>query len=162
MTEWADVEAIRQLKYRYLRTLDLKQWDDFADCFVPGATSDYAGLAFAGRDALVGYLRENLGEAVITMHHAHHPEIDVAGDEATGRWYLEDRVLVPDLDFVLEGAAFYADRYVRTREGWRIAHTGYERTFEVSMSTADLASYTVKRGSAYETATPTASPPPDR
>ena len=24
-----DLEQIRQLKYRYLRTLDTKQWDDF-------------------------------------------------------------------------------------------------------------------------------------
>ena len=30
-----DIEAIKQLKYRYLRTLDLKQWDEFAECFVP-------------------------------------------------------------------------------------------------------------------------------
>ena len=45
-----DVEAIKQLKYRYLRTLDLKQWDDFAECFVPEATGDYAGLAFGDRD----------------------------------------------------------------------------------------------------------------
>ncbi len=100
--------------------------------------------------SLVEYMRANLGEGLISMHHAHHPEISVDGDEATGRWYLEDKVIVPELHFVLEGAAFYTDRYVRTPDGWRIAHTGYRRTFEVSMSTADLASYKVKRGSAYD------------
>ena len=78
----ADIEAIKQLKYRYLRTLDLKQWDDFAECFVPEATGDYAGLAFEDRDALVAYMRENLGEGLISMHHAHHPEISVDGDSA--------------------------------------------------------------------------------
>jgi hypothetical protein len=97
----------------------------------------------------VSYMRENLGEGLISMHHAHHPEITVDGDEATGRWYLEDKVIVPELDFVLEGAAFYTDRYVRTPDGWRIARTGYRRTYEMSMSTADLTSYTVKRGTAY-------------
>ena len=147
-----DVADIKLLKYRYLRTLDLKQWDDFADCFVPEATGDYAGLSFADRDSLVAYMRENLGEGLISMHHAHHPEITVeyGGDGATGTWYLEDKVIVPELDFVLEGAAFYTDRYVRTPDGWRIAHTGYRRTFEISMSTADLASYKVKRGTAYD------------
>jgi hypothetical protein len=145
-----DIESIKQLKYRYLRTLDLKQWDEFTDCFVPEATGDYAGLLFADRDSLVGYMRENLGEALISMHHAHHPEITIDGDEATGLWYLEDKVIVPELDFVLEGAAFYTDRYVRTGDGWRIAHTGYRRTYEMSMSTADLASYKVKRGTAYD------------
>lgn len=145
-----DVRDIEQLKYRYLRTLDLKQWDDFAECFVPEATADYAGLSFESRDALVSYMRENLGEGVLTMHHVHHPEVTVDVDTAEARWYLEDRVLVPAFDFVLEGAAFYTDHCVRTPAGWRISHTGYRRTFEVSMSTADLASYTLKRGTAYD------------
>jgi hypothetical protein len=145
-----DLERIKQLKYRYLRTLDLKLWDEFTECFVPEVTGDYAGLVFENRDALVGYMRENLGEGLISMHHAHHPEITVDGDEATGRWYLEDRVIVPAFQFVLEGAAFYSDRYVRTSAGWRVSHTGYKRTFEVSMSTADLPSWKLKRGAAYD------------
>ena len=145
-----DIAQIKQLKYRYLRTLDLKQWDEYAECFLPEVTCDYAGLVFENRDALVTYMRENLGGGLISMHHAHHPEITVDGDEATGRWYLEDKVIVPEFDFVLEGAAFYTDRYVRTPQGWRIAHTGYQRTYEMSMSTADLASYKVKRGTAYD------------
>ena len=144
-----DIHAIQQLKYRYLRTLDLKQRDEYTECFLPEVTCDYAGLRFENRDALVSYMKENLGEGLISMHHAHHPEITVDGDEATGRWYLEDKVIVPEFDFVLEGAAFYTDRYVRTPDGWRIAHTGYRRTYEMSMSTADLASYKVKRGTAY-------------
>lgn len=148
----SDVEAIQQLKYRYLRTLDLKRWAEFEACFLPEATGDYAGLQFADRDALVSYMRENLGEGLISMHHVHHPEIVVDGDEARGTWYLEDRVIVPDFDFVLEGAAFYDDRYVRTPEGWRVAHTGYRRTYEVSMSTKDFASWKVTRGTAYDAA----------
>lgn len=145
-----DIGQIKQLKYRYLRTLDLKQWEEYAECFVPEVTCDYAGLVFENRDALVSYMRENLGDGLISMHHAHHPEIVVDGDQATGRWYLEDKVIAPDFDFVLEGAAFYTDRYVRTPDGWRIAHTGYRRTYEMTMSTADLASYKVTRGTAYD------------
>ena len=149
----ADRYAIERLKYRYLRTLDLKQWDDFAACFVPEATGDYGGLAFGSRDELVGFMRQNLGPGVVSLHHAHHPEIEIdpaQPDVATATWYLHDKVMVCDQSFVLEGAAFYDDRYVRTPDGWRIAHTGYRRTFEVSMSTADLASYTLKRGTAYD------------
>ena len=75
-----DVEEIKQLKYRYLRTLDLKLWDAFEECFVPEATGDYGeGLAFANRAALVAYMRENLGEGMITMHQVHHPEITIEG-----------------------------------------------------------------------------------
>ena len=145
-----DVEAIRQLKYRYFRTLDLKQWDDFAECLTPDATGSYEELTFGNRDDLVSYMRDNMGPGLISMHHGHHPEITVNGDTATGVWYLEDKVLVPEFDFVLEGAAFYDDTYVRTADGWRIAATGYRRTYEVSYSTKDIASLKVKRGSAYD------------
>ena len=145
-----DRYAIERLKFRYFRTLDLKHWDDFAGCFSPDATADYAGLAFGSRDEIVGYMRENLGPGVITMHHAHHPEIDVDGDRATGTWYLEDTVLAPDFGFALEGAAFYADDYVRVGGAWRIARTSYRRTFEMSWSTADVPSLQIKRGTAYD------------
>lgn len=139
-----DITAISQLKYRYLRTLDTKQWDDFAACFVPEATGDYNGLVFADRSALVAYMRENLGEGLLTMHQVHHPEITVDGDEASARWYLQDKVIVPAFSFLLEGAAFYDDRYVRTPDGWRVSHTGYRRTFEISYDLADLPGTKIK------------------
>jgi hypothetical protein len=148
--ELAVLEEIRQLKYRYLRTLDLKLWDEFEQTFVPEATGDYGeGLTFADRSALVGYLRENLGPTLVTMHHCHHPEISVDGDAAAGRWYLEDKVISVEHRFVLEGAAFYEDRYVRTPEGWRILHTGYRRTYEATYSLDDLPGYRLKLGTAY-------------
>jgi len=145
------VEEIKQLKYRYLRTLDLKRWDDFAAVFVPEVTADYGeGLAFGSREELVAFMRDSLGQRMVTLHHCHHPEIDVDGDRATGVWYLEDKVLMPDHRLVLEGAAFYEDRYVRTGEGWRIEHTGYRRTYEATMSMDDVPSYALTIGKAYE------------
>jgi hypothetical protein len=138
-----DREQIRQLKYRYLRTLDTKQWDEFEDCFLPEVTADYNGLAFADRAELVGYMRANLGPAIVTMHHVHHPEIAVDGDTATGRWYLHDQVISAEYEFKLEGAAFYEDRYVRTDAGWKVAHTGYVRTFEATYSLAGQAGFKI-------------------
>ncbi|NYG59040.1 hypothetical protein BJ980_001963 [Nocardioides daedukensis] len=137
-------EEIKKLKYRYLRCLDGKDWAGFEACFVPDATGAYAGLEFSDREALVAYMRKNMTEKMVTLHQVHHPEIDVDGDEATGRWYLQDKVIVEEYAFILEGAAFYADRYVRTEDGWRIAHTGYERTYETTSSTADLPSWKLK------------------
>jgi hypothetical protein len=136
--EERDVRAICELKYRYLRTLDSKDWDGFEECFVPEATGDYNGLVFDDRAALVAYMRDHLGDGLITLHQAHHPEIEVTGDSATGRWYLYDRVIVEALHFMLEGGAFYSDRYVRAPHGWRVAHTGYRRTFEATYDLADL------------------------
>lgn len=138
LRELADKRDIEHLKYRYLRCLDTKQWEGFEACFVPEVTADYDGLVFDDRTALVAYMRKNMGEQLISLHQVHHPEIEVEGDTATGRWYLQDRVVVPSFDFLLEGAAFYEDRYVRTEEGWRVAHTGYRRTHEMTYNLRDL------------------------
>ena len=140
----ADIEAIKQLKYRYLRTLDLRLWDAFTECFVPDATGAYGGRDFADRDSLVAFMRENMNDGMISMHQAHHPEITVSGDQATGTWYLHDKVMVPEFDYLLEGAAFYSDEYVRTPDGWRIKSTGYRRTFEMSWSSKDIPSLRLK------------------
>lgn len=67
-----------------------------------------------------------------------HPEITVTGDTATGIWYLQDRVIVAEFNFMLIGAAFYHDQYRRTTDGWRISATGYDRTYEATMSLAGL------------------------
>ncbi|MDT0200498.1 nuclear transport factor 2 family protein [Nocardioides sp. AE5] len=140
------IEQIKALKYRYVRCLDTKQWDDFADCLLPETTGAYAGLDFADRESLVAFMRKNMDESMVSLHQVHHPEIevDLEAGTATGRWYLQDKVMIEKYSYVLEGAAFYTDRYVRTPDGWRIAHTGYERTYEVEMSTKDLPNWKLK------------------
>ncbi|CAM2996052.1 nuclear transport factor 2 family protein [Skermania piniformis] len=141
--ELVAVAAISRLKYRYLRALDTKSWDEFAETLIPEATATYSDyLQFESREALLTFMRNTLGPNVITEHRCDHPEIDVAGDQATGVWYLSDSVLIPEHNMLLRGAAYYSDRYVRDSDGrWRIAHTGYERTFEMVISLGDLPGY---------------------
>lgn len=141
--EFADIEAIKQVKYRYLRALDTKRWDDFADTLADDVIGDLRSPTgeeqhFTNRVDLVDYLHTSLGPAVITEHRVTHPEIAVSGDEASGTWYLQDRVIVAAVNFMLIGAAFYRDTYRRTDEGWKISATGYERTYEATMSLAGL------------------------
>jgi SnoaL-like domain len=143
----AALEEIRRLKYRYLRCVDLKLWDEMADVFTPDATVDYGTRALgepvrlAGRDEIVGFLRDRLGPDIITVHFASQPEIDVDGDEASGTWSFEDTVIATEYRVLIKGAAFYQDRYARGGDGrWRISHTGYVRTYEVMMSLDDAPS----------------------
>ena len=141
--DFADVEAIKNVKYRYLRALDTKYWDEFADTLTDDVVGDYGSSVgeehhFTNRVDLVNYMRKSLGPAVVTEHRVTHPEISVSGDEATGTWYLQDRVIVADFNFMLIGAAFYRDTYRRTDDGWKISSTGYERTYEATMSLAGL------------------------
>lgn len=143
------VEGIRTLKYRYLRSLDLKLWDEFASTFAADATGSYGSpsgggpLEFTGRDAIVGYMRKALGGNIITAHIATHPEIEVDGDTATGSWCLEDTVIVPDYRVAIRGAAYYRDRYRRENGRWLIEHTGYERIYEATMSLDALPGFTL-------------------
>jgi SnoaL-like domain len=139
------LELIRRVKYRYLRCVDLKLWDEIVDVFTPDATADYgtpsAGrpLNLRSRDEIVAFLRDSLGPGIITLHSAGQPEIDVDGDTATGIWRFEDTVIATEYRMVITGAAFYEDRYVRCDNSkWRIAHTGYTRIYEASMSLNDL------------------------
>jgi hypothetical protein len=135
----ADTESIALLKYRYLRALDTKDWPAFADTLTEDVTGDYGDRRhFTNRTELVDYMRSNIGPGVITEHRVTHPEIIVDGDEANAMWYLQDRVIVAEFNFMLIGAAFYRDTYRRTPEGWRISATGYDRTYEATMSLEGL------------------------
>ena len=138
-----ELEAIRSLKYAYFRTLDLKQFDELGALLTEDATASYEDgkTVLEGRAAIVSWLREALADpGIISEHHGHHPELTLVSEhEATGTWYLQDRVIVPAADFELGGTAFYEDRYRLTGEGWRIAHTGYTRVFEEQRTHSTLA-----------------------
>lgn len=132
--DWIEIEAIKQLKYRYFRFLDTKRWDEIAGCFAEDATCSYdeGRYSFQGRDRIVEFLRNALGRpGVITMHQGHHPEITLTSETtATGIWYLEDLVVDTTGDTALRGAAYYQDEYVKVDGGWKLRSTGYRRTWE--------------------------------
>jgi len=139
MSDLEEIEAIRQLKYRYLRAVDLKKWDLLESTFTPDAVAAYDGgnQTHNGREAIVGWLRSALDNTIVTLHQVHNPEIEItSATSASGIWYLEDRVInrgndLPDMPggSILTGAAFYADEYVKVEGEWKISRTGYERTY---------------------------------
>jgi len=143
----AALEEIRRVKYRYLRCVDLKLWDEIAEVFTPDATAGYGTpalgepVSLTGRAEIVAFLRDKLGPGIITVHVASQPEIDIEGDTASGTWSFEDTVIATEYRVVIKGAAFYEDRYARGQDGrWRISHTGYVRTYEMMLSLDDLPS----------------------
>lgn len=144
----AAIEAIRQLKYRYFRTLDLKEWEDFADCLTEDVVARYGTQAmdkplhFDNRADVVDFMSSNLGSGIISIHIANHPEIQVDGDTATGSWAFEDTVIVPDFKVQIRGGGYYQDEYRRDPDGrWRISGTRYERIYEAMTSLEDTPSF---------------------
>jgi len=136
-----EIEKIKRVKYAYLRTLDLKEWDDLATCLTDDVTSSYSDgkHSFTGKQQVMGFLKESMDDPkIITKHHCHHPEIDILSPtEAKGTWYLIDMVINPGNASVeppiqaitLEGTGFYEDRYRKVGSEWKITHTGYRRVY---------------------------------
>jgi len=136
-----ELEAIKQLKGRYMRCVDTKDWDGLAATFAPDACCEYSDgkFRFEGRDAIIGFLSESLGSTEIaTMHQSHTPEIEITGEAtARGTWYFEDVVINPGAvsermpnGTMLHGTGIYHDEYRKLDGEWKIALTGYERIFE--------------------------------
>ncbi len=136
----AEIEAIKQLKYKYVRCVDLKRWDELAETLTEDAETSYSGgqYAFKGREAILKFLKDGLPTHRLSMHHVHQPEIELTSKTtAKGTWALEDYVIDVKDNFSLRGAAFYRDEYVKVNGQWKIKFTGYDRVFEEFWSRKD-------------------------
>ncbi|MDQ2649311.1 MAG: nuclear transport factor 2 family protein [Actinomycetota bacterium] len=118
-----DIEAIKQLKARYFRTLDTKDWAAFRQVFTDDVVIDTTasgGELITGADAFLTYLDTALA-GTTTVHQGHMPEIEVTSDStATGIWALHDIVIWPG-GMRLDGYGHYHETYTKTADGWRIA-----------------------------------------
>ncbi len=117
-----DVEAIKQLKARYFRTMDTKDWsgmrDVFTDDVVIDTTASGGGIV-TGADAFLEFLRLALA-GTVTVHHGHMPEIRLTSPTtATGVWALHDVILWPDGNR-LQGYGHYHETYELAGGEWRI------------------------------------------
>ncbi len=138
-----DEDAIKRLKYKYLRCVDCKLLEDLSQCFTEDATTSYEGgkHSQAGREAIMRFFNSAEFRRIVTMHHVHHPEIEITGpDAARATWSLEDYVIDTGANWTLHGGALYEDEYVRVNGEWKIKHTGFVRTFWERWNRADLKS----------------------
>jgi hypothetical protein len=142
MSKWENLEAIKRLKYKYLRCLDQKRWAELAECFTVDATSAYSGgkFSFEGRDAIMEFLEKAMGaDSFLSSHTVHHPEIEFTSPTtATGIWALRDVVIETKANIMIRGSAFYSDEYVKVDGEWKIRSTGYQRIYEETLSRADV------------------------
>jgi uncharacterized protein (TIGR02246 family) len=129
-----DIEAIKQLKARYFRTMDTKDWAAMREVFAPDVHVDVTADAgpdavYDGVDAFMAMLQTTLQD-VVTVHHGHTPEIAITSPTtATGTWAMEDHLRWPEGSPIneLHGYGHYHETYVKTEGGWRIASTRLTR-----------------------------------
>lgn len=125
----ADYLEICNVKARYCRFLDTKQWAAWGDLFTEDFvldTREAGGTLSRGRDEALRLVRGAI-EHAITAHQVHSPEMAFDGDAANVIWAMQDRVLMsagkaqqPGMPG-FTGYGHYHERYVRESSGWRIA-----------------------------------------
>jgi hypothetical protein len=129
-----ELDSIKQLKARYCRHLDAKDWQAwravFADDFVSD-TSAAGGAVIMGADDFVAFTRKNIGRrSQPTVHQVHAPEIELTSDTtARGVWALHDVVrLAPGVN--LNGYGHYHETYEKRDGHWRITSSTLTRLRE--------------------------------
>jgi hypothetical protein len=119
-----EIEAIKQLKARYCRHLDDKDWHQWRRLFDDDFASDIAGAGggqTTGADAFVAYTRKSIGRpSQRTVHQVHAPEITLtSATTAKGVWALNDVVRLTPV-VTLHGYGHYHETYEKRDGHWRI------------------------------------------
>ncbi len=138
------LEQIKQLKARYYRLMDTKQWDAWGQVFTADCVFSVdqevrqetpPEPTAVGRQAIVDFVKGRVDTAT-TVHHGHMPEIELLSPTtARGIWSFEDIVETPTR--ALHGHGHYTETY-RVEDGaWRIASTRISRLRVMEPSTID-------------------------
>jgi hypothetical protein len=127
----ADILAIHQLKSRYFRYVDTKEWDGLRELVTDDMTFIREQSALPGTteptaesgDAFVEHVSRRLLTSV-SVHHGHMPDIEFTGERsARGVWAMFDWVDDPVNDAAHEGFGHYHEVYEKGDDGrWRIKH----------------------------------------
>jgi SnoaL-like domain len=131
------IEQIKQLKARYYRYYDTKDYGKFAACFTLNATSDMRealsaphgpppppeakDMLFIGRANIEAFVRSS--SPLWSVHQGHMPDIEVkSSTTASGIWALEDLVVFPEGGPLkkLHGYGYSYDTYERIDGKWLI------------------------------------------
>lgn len=115
-------EIVRALS-RFARVLDNKQWDCLGDVFAADVSFNYGtGEARQGMEALRSNMTRYLDRCGPSQHLIGSITVDVRGDEATSRAYVQARHQGKNSPNgpVFDTNGEYVDQWQRRPEGWRI------------------------------------------
>ena len=133
----AAIEEIKQLKARYFRYVDSKQYEALEQLFTPDVkvdhSEDHPDAKHDNRADWMRMIRDGMSETV-SIHHGHTPEIEITGSTtAKGIWVMQDwiwwpeGVPLPTGHRNMVGWGHYHETYIKTAEGWRIASVTLKR-----------------------------------
>ena len=123
-----DIEQIKQLKARFFRFIDEKNWVGFGDLFTSDAElvsqgQDFSAMGGQGYGKMIG----DLVAKAPTVHHGHMPEIEIIdNNNAKGIWAMEDLLTFPDAENAYpghNGYGQYRESYKKENGTWKISST---------------------------------------
>lgn len=128
-----DREDITDVLTRYATGIDRRDWALFRTVFTDDCELDYGDIgSFHGVDAVTEFMDQTHAMAGHTLHRLTNFAIDVDGDTAAARTYVDALIFAPDNNSGVNAVGFYDDELIRTPAGWRIAR---RRFTAVRMST---------------------------
>ena len=136
--ELASREAIRELIARYGMAVDDRDMESLQDCFCEDGKFRYAdgSVVLDGREAVLGYYSQRLGQLGASYHYPHSTIIDFASrDEASGIVNAHAELGMPSGD-TFWVALRYHDNYRRQQGRWRFADREIHLMYYLSL--ADL------------------------
>ncbi|OBK71715.1 nuclear transport factor 2 family protein [Mycobacterium sp. 1274761.0] len=125
MTAPSDRDEIVELTHRYASAIDDQQYARLAEVFTEDADIDYGEVGhWTGAAEVAQFMEAVHVGAAHTMHRMTNQVINVDGDRASVRTYVDALILTADGSGV-NPVGYYDDVAVRTAAGWRIAQRSY-------------------------------------
>jgi hypothetical protein len=123
VAELLDKQEIADLCARYTFALDQLDWPALRGCFTDAPVFVYPGGRIAGVDGIIERARRALEPLDASQHLLGNILIEVDGHDATSICYFQAQHVRAGISvgatYLIAGS--YADRLVRTPQGWRIA-----------------------------------------
>lgn len=126
-----DRAAISDLLIDFARCLDEGDYESYAANFTEDGILELPFHTHRGRAGMADYVRHNLGAFVRTHHLSGNHAIDIEGDTARSRSYVQAvHVKDPgdDSDIATLGGWYHCE-YRRTEHGWRFTRVALTRVW---------------------------------
>jgi hypothetical protein len=135
------IEAVRELKNRYLACCDAKDPTGMRACFADGPIHiDYGAVGtFDNADDLQAlYTQMACHEHMVEMHHGSNPRIEIIDENnARGQWSISYQLINTEMNTLTQLGGEYEDEYRRIDGIWKIFATKFTATSTLAVQLSE-------------------------